>query len=84
MRAMLRKHGLEDKRGFTVVEAPFPTMKAMLTQKKADLATLVAPFAFDPELKQDCTTLVHPEGGDRHHADDRMGRARSWRRTAPP
>ena len=27
-------------------------MKAMLTQKKADLATLVAPFAFDPELKQ--------------------------------
>ena len=52
MRAMLRKHGLEDKRDFTVVEAPFPTMKAMLTQKKADLATLVAPFAFDPELKQ--------------------------------
>jgi ABC-type nitrate/sulfonate/bicarbonate transport system substrate-binding protein len=52
MRAMLRKHGLEDKRDYTVVEAPFPTMKAMLTQKKADLATLVAPFSFDPELKQ--------------------------------
>jgi len=30
MRAMLRKHGLEDKRDYTVVEAPFPTMKAML------------------------------------------------------
>jgi len=34
------------------VEAPFPTMKAMLTQKKADLASFVAPFSFDPELKQ--------------------------------
>ena len=52
MRAMLRKHGLEDKRDYTVVEAPFPTMKAMLTQKKADLASFVAPFSFDPELKQ--------------------------------
>jgi NitT/TauT family transport system substrate-binding protein len=52
MRAMLRKHGLEDKRDYTVVEAPFPTMKAMLAQKKADLATFVPPFAFDPELKQ--------------------------------
>src|SRR2546423_3672445 len=52
MRAMLRKHGLEDKRDYTVVEAPFPTIKAMLAQKKADLATFVPPFAFDPELKQ--------------------------------
>jgi len=52
MRAMLRKRGLEDKRDYTVVEAPFPTMKAMLAQKKADLATFVPPFAFDPELKQ--------------------------------
>jgi sulfonate transport system substrate-binding protein len=52
MRAMLRKHGLEDKRDYTVVEAPFPTMKAMLAQKKADLATFVPPFAFDPELQQ--------------------------------
>jgi NitT/TauT family transport system substrate-binding protein len=52
MRAMLRKHGLEDKRDYTVVEAPFPTMKAMLAQKKADLATFVAPFSYDPELRQ--------------------------------
>src|SRR5712671_5384055 len=52
MRAMLRKRGLEDKRDYTVVEAPFPTMKAMLAQRKADLATFVPPFAFDPELKQ--------------------------------
>jgi NitT/TauT family transport system substrate-binding protein len=52
MRAMLRKHGLEDKRDYTVVEAPFPTMKAMLAQKKADLASFVAPFAFDPGLQE--------------------------------
>jgi hypothetical protein len=51
-RAMLKKHGLEDKRDYTVVEAPFPTMKAMLAQKKADLGTFVPPFAFDPELAQ--------------------------------
>src|SRR6266481_8869856 len=37
MRAMLRKHGLEDKRDYTIVEAPFPTMRAMLAEKKVDL-----------------------------------------------
>jgi sulfonate transport system substrate-binding protein len=51
-RAMLKKHGLEDKRDYTVVEAPFPTMKAMLKEKKADLVPTVPPFNFDPELKQ--------------------------------
>ena len=56
MRVMLRKHGLEDKRDYTVIEVPFPTMKAILMQKKVDLATAVAPFAFDPELKQ----VAHP------------------------
>jgi sulfonate transport system substrate-binding protein len=52
MRAMLRKHALEDRRDYTVVEAPFPTMKAMLVQSKADLVPFVAPFAFDPEVAQ--------------------------------
>jgi sulfonate transport system substrate-binding protein len=51
-RAMLKKHGLEDKRDYTIVEAPFPTMKAMLKEKKADIIPSVPPFAFDPELKQ--------------------------------
>ena len=36
-RAMLRKHGLEDKRDYTVIEAPFPTMRAMLAEKKVDI-----------------------------------------------
>ena len=51
-RAMLKKHGLEDKRDYTIVEAPFPTMRAMLAEKKVDLIPNVLPFSLDPELKQ--------------------------------
>jgi sulfonate transport system substrate-binding protein len=51
-RAMLRKHGLEDKRDYTTVEAPFPTMKAMLTEKKVVMIPNVLPFSFDPDLKK--------------------------------
>ena len=57
MRAMLRKHGLEDKRDYSIVEAPFPTMKAMLTEKKVDLVPAVVPFALDPELRKAAHTL---------------------------
>jgi sulfonate transport system substrate-binding protein len=52
MRAMLRKHGLEDKRDYTVVEAPFPTMRAMLAEKKVMLIPAVLPFSLDPELRK--------------------------------
>src|SRR5215475_4989271 len=52
MRAMLKKHGLEDKRDYTVVEAPFPTMKAMLAEKKVDMIPGVTPFSYDPELRK--------------------------------
>ena len=51
-RAMLKKHGLEDKRDYTLVEAPFPTMRAMLAEKKVDLIPAVLPFSLDPELKR--------------------------------
>jgi NitT/TauT family transport system substrate-binding protein len=51
MRAMLKKHGLEDKRDYTHIEAPLPAMKAMLLDKKADLIPSVVPFQFDPELQ---------------------------------
>jgi ABC-type nitrate/sulfonate/bicarbonate transport systems, periplasmic components len=37
MRAMLRKYGLEDKRDYTIVESAFPTMRAMLAEKKVDM-----------------------------------------------
>jgi len=51
MRAMLRQHGLEANRDYTIIEAPFPAMKSMLAEKKADLITGVLPFKLDPELK---------------------------------
>ena len=50
MRAMLRKHGLDDRKDVTIVEAGFPNMKAMLLEKKADLVPEVLPFAKDPVL----------------------------------
>lgn len=52
MKAALKKHGLEDKRDFTVIEAPFPTMAALLNDKKADLISAVMPFALSPVLKE--------------------------------
>ena len=52
MRAMLRKHGLESNRDYTIIEAPFPAMRAMLAEKKVDLISAVLPFALDPELKK--------------------------------
>jgi sulfonate transport system substrate-binding protein len=51
-RAMLRKHGLEDKRDYTIVEGPLPAMPAMLLEKKADLVPAVLPFALNPKLRE--------------------------------
>jgi len=51
MRAMLKKHGLEDKRDYTFIEAALPAQKAMLLDKKSDLIPSVVPFQYDPELK---------------------------------
>src|SRR5579862_8149262 len=55
-RAMLRKRGLEANRDYTIVEAPFPGMRAMLAEKKVDIIPTVLPFALDPELKK----IAHP------------------------
>src|SRR5690242_202883 len=57
MRAMLRRSGLEANRDYTVVEAPFPAMRAMLAEKKADLISAVPPFSLDPELRGIAHTL---------------------------
>jgi sulfonate transport system substrate-binding protein len=56
MRAMLRKHGLEANRDYTIIEAPFPAMRAMLAEKKVDLIPAVLPFALDPQLR----AIAHP------------------------
>ena len=50
-RALLKAHHLEAGRDYTVVEAEFPAMGAMLLQKKADIIADVPPFAYESHLK---------------------------------
>ena len=57
MRAMLRKFSMEDKRDYTMVESAFPTMRAMLSEKKVDMVPAVLPFSYDPELRKIGRTL---------------------------
>jgi sulfonate transport system substrate-binding protein len=57
MRAMLHRNGLEANKDYTVVEAPFPAMRAMLAERKADLVSAVPPFSLDPELRAMAHTL---------------------------
>lgn len=52
LRTAMRRNGMEDKRDFTIVEAPLPTMKALLIEQKVDLIPRSIPFAHDPELKE--------------------------------
>ena len=58
-RAMLKKHGLEDKRDYTMLEGPLPAMPAMLLEKKADLIPGVLPFSLNPKLRADGKVLFH-------------------------
>lgn len=57
VRAMLHKHGLEDKRDYTMLEGPLPAMPAMMLEKKADLIPAVLPFALNPKLREDGKVL---------------------------
>jgi sulfonate transport system substrate-binding protein len=50
IKAMLKKRGLETPRDYTVVEAAFPNMEALLEQKKADLIAAVQPFSLKPSF----------------------------------
>jgi NitT/TauT family transport system substrate-binding protein len=63
MLATLQKFGLQDKRDYTLIETPFPTMKAMLKDKKADLISVTTGFAADPELKGMARTLFTQKDG---------------------
>jgi len=51
IRAMLKKHGLETPRDYTIIEAGFPNMEALLGEKKADLVAGVQPFTLKPSFK---------------------------------
>jgi len=50
-RIMLRRHGLEDKRDYNLIEAQFANMKNLLIEGKAAMVAIAPPFAFDPELQ---------------------------------
>jgi NitT/TauT family transport system substrate-binding protein len=56
-RVMLRKHGVEYPRDYTIIESNFPAMKAMLAEKKADMVVGVKPFTEDPNFKAIARTL---------------------------
>src|SRR6185437_11899137 len=50
MKAMMLKHGMVDKRDFSVVEVAFPNMKSVLLEKKAQLVRASLPWSRDPEF----------------------------------
>jgi NitT/TauT family transport system substrate-binding protein len=47
MRAMLRRHGFEDKRDYTIIESNYANMNALLFDGKADLITSIMAFETD-------------------------------------
>ena len=51
-RAMLQRHGLIANKDYTIVEAPFPTMRAMLAEQKVVLVPNIPPFSHNPEMRQ--------------------------------
>jgi NitT/TauT family transport system substrate-binding protein len=51
LREMLKKHGLEDKKDYSLIESAFPNMKSELFDHKVDLITGVTPFSMDPQLR---------------------------------
>lgn len=57
IRAMLRKHKLDDRRDVTMIEGPFAGMVPMLEEHKADLVAGTPPFSFIAEAKGDVRTL---------------------------
>jgi sulfonate transport system substrate-binding protein len=63
MKAMLHKHGLDDKRDYTTLEAPFPAMAAMLVEKKVDLVPGVLPFSLNPALRESSNVLFTQKEG---------------------
>ena len=51
LRAMLHKHGLQDKRDVTIVEAPYPTLGKKLLDGEVALTALAPPFTYDTTVK---------------------------------
>jgi sulfonate transport system substrate-binding protein len=63
MRSALHRHGLGDKRDCTIIEAPFPTHKAVLKDRNADLIVTALPFSYDPEVLEMAKILFNSCSG---------------------
>jgi len=59
MRYMMKKHGFEDKRDYSLIEASLPNMLPMLIQGKADLVTLNAIYSHNPKTAESARTLFN-------------------------
>lgn len=59
IRTMLRRHGLEAKRDYTVIEADYGHMITVLSEHKADMITTSSTVATDPMLDQIARPLFH-------------------------
>jgi len=57
VRVMLKRSGLEATRDYSIIEANFPNLPAMLVQKKADLVVAIPPFSLDESFRGQATTL---------------------------
>jgi sulfonate transport system substrate-binding protein len=63
MRARLHKSGLEFKRDYTIIEAQFAAMRAILSEHKADLVPNVPPFSQNPDMVKAARTLFTQADG---------------------
>ncbi len=57
LRAMLHRHGLQDKRDVTIVEAPYPTLGKRLLDREVALTALAPPFTYEPAIKANAHVL---------------------------
>ncbi len=57
MRAMLTKAGLQDRRDYVSIEAAFPSLPALLEERKVDLAVAVQPLLIPMMASGTYTTL---------------------------
>jgi NitT/TauT family transport system substrate-binding protein len=57
LRAMLHKHGLQDKRDVTIIEAPYPAIGKKLLDGEVALTALAPPFTYDPTVKANTRIL---------------------------
>ena len=83
MRVLLRRHGLEDKRDYQVVELDFPNQFPALTSGKIDLASIPLPFSIAVEKTGQDAHALHHEGRDGRIRHDHHDGARVLHRRAP-